>query len=32
MFDGGHVFMMQDPAAFPAMLAFLRGEPAAAHP
>ncbi len=32
MFDGGHVFMMQDPAAFPAMVAFLRGEPAAAHP
>jgi 3-oxoadipate enol-lactonase len=30
MFDGGHVFMMQDPAAFPTMLAFLRDEPAAA--
>jgi 3-oxoadipate enol-lactonase len=30
MFEGGHVFMMQDPAAFPAMLGFLRGEPAAA--
>jgi 3-oxoadipate enol-lactonase len=30
MFDGGHVFMMQDPAAFPAMIDFLRGDPTAA--
>jgi 3-oxoadipate enol-lactonase len=26
LFDGGHVFFLQDPAAFPAMLSFLRGE------
>jgi 3-oxoadipate enol-lactonase len=26
MFDGGHAFFMQDPAAFPAMLEFLRGD------
>jgi 3-oxoadipate enol-lactonase len=25
LFDGGHIFFMQDPAAFPAMLGFLRG-------
>ena len=25
LFDGGHIFFMQDPAAFPAMLDFLRG-------
>jgi 3-oxoadipate enol-lactonase len=32
LFDGGHIFFAQDPAAFPAMLGFLRGgteEPAA---
>jgi 3-oxoadipate enol-lactonase len=26
MFDGGHAFFMQDSAAFPAIVAFLRGE------
>jgi 3-oxoadipate enol-lactonase len=26
LFDGGHIFFMQDPAAFPAMIGFLRGE------
>jgi 3-oxoadipate enol-lactonase len=26
LFDGGHIFFMQDPAAFPAILAFLRGQ------
>lgn len=26
LFDGGHIFFLQDPAAFPAMLAFLRDE------
>jgi 3-oxoadipate enol-lactonase len=25
LFEGGHVFFLQDPAAFPAMLGFLRG-------
>jgi 3-oxoadipate enol-lactonase len=30
MFDGGHVFMIQDAAAFPAMIDFLRGDPTAA--
>lgn len=25
-FDGGHAFFMQDPAAFPAIIAFLQGE------
>jgi pimeloyl-ACP methyl ester carboxylesterase len=25
LFDGGHIFFMQDPAAFPATLGFLRG-------
>jgi 3-oxoadipate enol-lactonase len=26
LFDGGHVFFLQDPTAFPAMLGFLRGD------
>jgi 3-oxoadipate enol-lactonase len=26
LFEGGHIFFVQDPAAFPATLAFLRGE------
>jgi 3-oxoadipate enol-lactonase len=26
MFDGGHVFFLQDPAAFPAMIRFLRAD------
>ena len=26
-FDGGHMFMIQDPAAWPAMVAFLLGDP-----
>jgi 3-oxoadipate enol-lactonase len=26
LFDGGHIFFLQDPAAFPAMFAFLRGD------
>jgi hypothetical protein len=29
LFDGGHIFFMPDPAAFPAMAGFLRDE---AHP
>ncbi|HEX3334428.1 MAG TPA: hypothetical protein VHS57_08800 [Acidimicrobiales bacterium] len=29
LFDGDHIFLMQDPAAFPAMAGFLRDE---AHP
>lgn len=29
-FDGGHLFFIQDKAAYPAMIAFLRGEAAAA--
>ncbi len=26
MFDGGHIFFMQDPTAFPAMVRFVEGD------